>query len=139
MALSAQQSADAPAVQLRDAVEPPVEAAENPTQESVDRMDDGQADRPAGDRAGNEIGRRNEPFHATFVRYLQRLREELRPPAHGRGAAEDAEDPPRQRLALRVAAAFSVLKIATARAGVSVIALMAEMTIDAAIVKANCR
>ena len=32
----------------------------------------------------------------------------------------------------------SVLKIATARAGVSVIALMAEMTIDAAIVKANC-
>ena len=55
-----------------------------------------------------------------------------------------AENPPRQRLALQSrgrspVAASSVLKISTARDGVMVMALMAEMIVETAMVTANWR
>ena len=56
-------------------------------------------------------------------------------------AAEDAEDPPRQASGRRASCPrpSSVLKIKTAREGVIVRALIAEMIVDTAIVTANWR
>ena len=60
----------------------------------------------------------------------------------GEQPAEDAEDPPGQRFALAARDPWlpsSVLKISTARDGVMVRALMAEMIVETAIVTANWR
>ena len=152
----AQQLPDRPAVGGGDAVEEAVEAPEEPAQHGVHRADEepaGRRDRPAG---------RERTWQPQYSHVACRPPAPPRPGAAGRpsaagqerGAAARRSAARRRcrrstragllfRLARAVLPAWPCrllgLKIETAREGVMVMALMAEMIIDAEMVRANWR
>ena len=130
---------------------------EEPAQHGVDGADEEPAGHETDQQAGAERGTPVQPF-VQRTRLLGRGRrqtqvagQETRRQPGGEQPADDAEDPPGEGFFFRrwraVAGSFppdrrsasSVLKMETAREGVSVMALTAEMITEAAMVRANWR
>ena len=150
----AQQLPDRPAVGGGDAVEDAVETPEEPAQHGVDGADEEPAGHETNQQAGAERGTPVQPFlqRARLLgrgrRQAQVAGQEARRQPGGEQPADDSEDPPGEGFFFRVAPsafpawpapASSLLKMETAREGVSVMALTAEMITEAAMVRANWR
>ena len=137
-------------------IEGPVEGPEEPAQGPVHRPDDEPPERPAGDGAGEEQGEVDPPRQQRGLQAAGDSPRSRTPPARRRAgpAAVPAPAPaatrsPARRGGRRTTTAGPPCprrrapcsrppKIQAARAGVMVMALTAEMSIDTEMVRANC-